>query len=50
MNYSQLAHLSLQEPEPEPEAVAPVSAAGDQALTAVAQYDYDVRCVNQISH
>ena len=31
------------EPEPEPKAVLPASAAGDQGLAAVVQYDYEVR-------
>jgi hypothetical protein len=44
--YLQLAQLSVHEtepepwPEPEPKAVPP---AGDQGLTAVAQYDYEAR-------
>lgn len=45
--YEQLAQLSVHEPEPEPEpepkAVSPASTTGDQGLTAVAQYDYEVR-------
>lgn len=51
LTYWQLAQLSLHEqepepgpePEPEPEAVLPASAGGDQGVTAVAQYDYEVR-------
>jgi hypothetical protein len=45
--YSQLAQLSVHEPEPEPEpepgVAPPVAAAGLQGLIAVAQYDYEVR-------
>ena len=47
--YSQLAQLSVREtetelePELEPKAEPPASAAGGQGLTAVAQYDYEVR-------
>ena len=47
--YLQLAQLNVRETEPEfepqlePKAVAPASAAGEQGLTAIAQYDYEVR-------
>ena len=45
----QLAQLSVHEPEPapepepEPEVAPPVAAGDDQGLTAIAQYDYEVR-------
>jgi hypothetical protein len=43
----QLAQLSVYEPEPEPEpepeVAPPVAAEDDQGLTAIAQYDYEVR-------
>lgn len=48
-HHSQLAQLSVHEPEPgpepkpEPEVATPVAAGGDQGLTAIAQYDYEVR-------
>ena len=54
----QLAQLTVheQEPEPEPELVPepeptemPVSATGVQGLTAVAQYDYEVRVLTRMA-
>jgi hypothetical protein len=49
--YLQLAQLSVHEtePEPEPEAVPPASAASDQGLTAVAQYDYEARVLPHLN-
>ena len=43
--FLQFAQLSVQEsePEPEPEEAAPAPVQGDHGLTALAQYDYEVR-------
>ena len=53
LTYKQLSQLSVHEPEPvpelEPKATLPASATGDQGLTAVAQYEYEVRVLPRMT-